>query len=751
MNGLLQDLGEHGGGLLLAATSLLALGCIGMSLQRSPIHRQRAGEIAILGVLVLLILACVPLPRYRLSGLWSLGPVASNRSQPAGPVESPPPVYEPFVLPAFVEPAADEPRTAPPELSPLIAPAADEEAVNVAMPPEFQGFPAAPEPQGLPETEPVPPTADEGHATGTLEGPPSASVSPSASFPPAFSPGYPLSMAYAAGAFGCLAWLVFGRVLLVRMSWSAAPPEPWLRRLYEATAPLRGRRPRLLISDRCARALSFGVWRPTIVLPGSACHPDRAGPLRCVLLHELAHVRQRDGWGHLLFNVAFPLLYFHPLYWWIRSRAYLAAELIADDWAAEQTAKEPYVEALIALAKGGGRHGLACFGSPQIFGSRSQFYRRMQMLLDRKTRLAPQCSTLWRLIYPTAWLLAVALVAGAVGVQPVEAQSDEPAVADDEPVAESSSSAEEAAEPAVEATAETVAEPPEPSPAPPEPHPTPPELVELRSEGEMLRAERAQLQKQLRDLLAAVANLRRELEALKAQAAMPRPSGLEPGKATLPKAPSRPEAPPAAPSPFPVPPTTTNLPVPPEPPVAPRATVPTPGPAAPAGFKPRSAGAPGASENTWAKIEAIAPRSTGAPGASPLPARAPGRAAEDTQVDLIRLATSLADAVGEVQIAQIEHASRKELAEGKAVSAHELNIAEIRLQTARRKVHLLRSIAEAALMSAEAELAASKRRFDAVKKERPSDESAVEAARARVVRAESRLMILKSILETAAR
>jgi beta-lactamase regulating signal transducer with metallopeptidase domain len=420
MSTVCQYLVQHGVALLAAATCLLAVGCMATALQRTPIHRQRAGELTVLAVLIWAVLACIPMPRYSLSETWSVVSAAWESMQPAQ--RSSLTEADPDALPHLPPTVSETAKALDESTAETGLPIADTKTITAEDPAQWKLL-----------CEPELATASKSSSWNAQIEAPSASSAETAgvttSILPASDPASAVDsrhvvwLFYVAGGLACLAWLILGRVLLLQILHSATSPAPWLQELYQAI-PFCRRRPRLLVSPRCTRALSFSVWKPTIVLPASDCQEDRAGSIRHVLRHELAHVGQGDAWGHLLFNLAFPLLYFHPLYWRLRSQAYLAAELIADDWAAGRSAKTTYVEALVGLVRQRNGCSLAYFGFPQIFGSRSQFYRRMQMLLSREVPLAPRCSKLWRLIYPTVCLMAVLLAAAAVGVVPASGQEE---------------------------------------------------------------------------------------------------------------------------------------------------------------------------------------------------------------------------------------------------------------------------------------------------------------------------------------
>src|SRR5262249_32257319 len=117
-------------------------------------------------------------------------------------------------------------------------------------------------------------------------------------------------------------------------------------------------------------------------------------------------------------NLALPVLYLHPLYWWLKGRVRIAAELVADDWAARFTGKEAYALEMIALARSCGRVPLPLAGAAGLFTSSSQFYRRMQMLLAREAPLATRPAAKWRWSVFSVVALVVALLTAAAGLQP---------------------------------------------------------------------------------------------------------------------------------------------------------------------------------------------------------------------------------------------------------------------------------------------------------------------------------------------
>lgn len=424
MSVLLQFLTEQGLMLLAGGTVLLAVGALCTAIQDSPVKQQRATELALLATLCWLALACVPMPRLS-SAFFPL-------TQPT-PAETPnadnqwPLNTQPTVLTKPRPDRADD----RPKLQ-FESPVAGTGAAELLDGPSE---PASSRPASDFVLNVEPPDAEsvagiDSTRSPQLSQPPLAGSSParlamdpSPDIKPGYDPAAVIAALYVTGAIACCLWLVLGHLLLLGMTQTARRAEGWLAELY-ADLPYERVKPRLLVSPRCRRAFSTGVIRPQIVLPADLCQSHRKEQLRDVLLHELAHVARRDAMDRWLFNVAFPLLYFHPLYWWLRHTAEMSAELIADDVAARSSSPEMYAEQLIALAREHGRSLVPGMGTLQILGSHTRFYRRMNMLIRRREQLDTRCPRSWGQGSLVLFVIALAGSAGMFGIGPLNAQED---------------------------------------------------------------------------------------------------------------------------------------------------------------------------------------------------------------------------------------------------------------------------------------------------------------------------------------
>ncbi len=422
--------------LALAVVSLLlAIGGVALVFVRSPAHRQRVGELTLAAALGWLVLAAIPLPRWLpVAGDANHSDVIAHEDKGALAHAIRHNVDE--SAPQFIRHGsvtldpATEPGSSAPEVSPIDVSAAElnsDTSSSVAAAPHVVELTA------------VDSKAYDSNSAAARGAPSSISSAPKANESEHGGTNRwvrAVSFAYLMGVALAGFWLLLGHALLLRERFTAAAPPAWLYRLlHNSVSRWEGRLPRLIVSRRSSRPLSWGVWQPIICLPERICHTANRDQLRTILLHELGHIHRCDARGNLLFELAFPLLFFHPLYWWLRSQVRMAAELVADDWAAGQTGKETYVAQLVALARGSGRRRLLMAGTG-LFSSPSQFYRRMQMLLARENPLVTRPSKLWRITSATGLVIAIAITAALAGNRPAAGQqTDQPAKEPPKPVA----------------------------------------------------------------------------------------------------------------------------------------------------------------------------------------------------------------------------------------------------------------------------------------------------------------------------
>lgn len=429
MNPAVDFLVEHGPMLLAGTTCLLSCGTLALAAARQPVHRQRTGELTVVAVLLWLLAACVPLPRLDSSQWVRAGTVAASMDLAAthGPAVNSAGVSRELALarPHSDTVAARGNETAV-DLEAIVVPNDDRLRMT------FRDSSTIAAVHGRPDA-----TANRTNGSGRIA--PHSESQPgkvnkartratAIEYTTAIEgqrPALPLWLAsvYLVGSVGVIVWLLLGRILLLRLRATAQYPEPWLQRLYASISRQQHRRtPRLLVSAKSRHAFSHGVLLPVIVLPTVLCHTKLAPPLRKVLLHELAHVARRDALGRLACNLALPVLWFHPLYWWLRRQTEFAAELLADDRAAAHTSRTAYATDLIRLARAHRHSGSASLGYAGLFLSRTQFYRRMNMLMHRTAPLSPRCSRKWRV---ASSALALGALVGMVALLGVESKAQD--------------------------------------------------------------------------------------------------------------------------------------------------------------------------------------------------------------------------------------------------------------------------------------------------------------------------------------
>ena len=172
------------------------------------------------------------------------------------------------------------------------------------------------------------------------------------------------------GVVWLLGTAVMGLIFLVaygcwrRIFRDALPVTNAAALVWLASHPLR-RAVRLRQSDRVAAPLTYGIFRPVILLPCAMA--EKAGTaLPCVLTHEYIHIRRFDAAFKLVLAAALCLHWWNPAVWLLYGLAGRDLELACDEAVLETREIRPgdYARALLsAEAARGGLHLFSnCFG-----------------------------------------------------------------------------------------------------------------------------------------------------------------------------------------------------------------------------------------------------------------------------------------------------------------------------------------------------------------------------------------------------
>lgn len=155
---------------------------------------------------------------------------------------------------------------------------------------------------------------------------------------------------WATGAVGCAGFLAFSYLRLRRELDSSLPVEaPEARRWLDGNR-LRVRSIRIRQSDRIGSPLTFGIVRPTIVVPRTLdWASDHA---RHTLAHELTHIRHFDTVFKFLLVTAACIHWFNPFAWAMLVFANRDIELACDEATVRRLGAESrfgYARSLLAM------------------------------------------------------------------------------------------------------------------------------------------------------------------------------------------------------------------------------------------------------------------------------------------------------------------------------------------------------------------------------------------------------------------
>ncbi len=219
-------------------------------------------------------------------------------------------------------------------------------------------------------------------------------------------------LAYATASAGLLAWWLVGQAALWRVTRAARPVSAAVRSKLAAISGPAGRRVRLLESDRIDFPFTYTWVRPVILLPSALGADGDEKALRYCLAHEWSHVERRDAWTWNLAVLAGALLFYQPLFWWLRRQLRLCQDYLADDRAAALGSPEDYAAYLVRLASGRGRASGARLPALGIDDRASNLSRRVFMLVTDREPLERRCPMSWTLGAAILTVFALLIAAG---------------------------------------------------------------------------------------------------------------------------------------------------------------------------------------------------------------------------------------------------------------------------------------------------------------------------------------------------
>jgi beta-lactamase regulating signal transducer with metallopeptidase domain len=232
---------------------------------------------------------------------------------------------------------------------------------------------------------------------------------------------------WAIGALIALAPTLAGLWQLARLRAGARPlaEEVWRTLLGQSCAELKVRQPvRLLCSRAAAMPLTFGAWRPVLLVPADAVGwPTERR--RLVLLHELAHIRRWDWLTQMLAHAACAVHWFNPLAWLAARRMQTLREQACDDLVLACGARaSDYARELLAIAANQHERPLLALAAVPM-ARRSALEVRVRAVLDsRRSRAALTAATsLFALLLLAAVLVPLAMLQAAGPQKPAEDRS----------------------------------------------------------------------------------------------------------------------------------------------------------------------------------------------------------------------------------------------------------------------------------------------------------------------------------------
>ena len=111
------------------------------------------------------------------------------------------------------------------------------------------------------------------------------------------------------------------------------------------------RQPELLVSNSISAPISFGCWRPKVVIPESVFANENFATI--AITHELAHLSRYDSWFNWIQNLLLAVWWYNPVLWLLNGQIRKVREDCCDDivLASGMATDCEYSNSLVEIAK----------------------------------------------------------------------------------------------------------------------------------------------------------------------------------------------------------------------------------------------------------------------------------------------------------------------------------------------------------------------------------------------------------------
>jgi beta-lactamase regulating signal transducer with metallopeptidase domain/thiol-disulfide isomerase/thioredoxin len=166
----------------------------------------------------------------------------------------------------------------------------------------------------------------------------------------------------------------------------------------------------LVVTPLVAAPAVWGLVRPRVLFPPGLIEALTPGQLTWVLLHELVHVRRRDGWVVLFQRLVQVVYVFHPAVWIANRFVDIQREFACDDAGlalAGDVSRRDCGAGFLAIVERASIHRTTVTPALGLFGTHIFLRRRLMRILDTRRPLHTRLSARGALLLGVAALVAL--------------------------------------------------------------------------------------------------------------------------------------------------------------------------------------------------------------------------------------------------------------------------------------------------------------------------------------------------------